>query len=268
MNTSESRRLSPEACLTHLFALNSFDAATIYRVSVAAAPLASWVKANVKFAMVLEKIQPLTAELARAESTLKKSQNRLDACEAELAEIDEKVAALKADFSAKTREAETLRAGLETAQATLEGAQRLLGQLGGEQGRWQEQADFLQGQISTLPCFMLLCAGFVVYLSKSSETVREEMLNNWVELVSNIAKVEDFSLRKMLSTESGLLVWKSWGLPADKLSQENSIVVSNLGAEKVPFVIDPAEISVAWLKKYLEGESKTGMEVVASGDPR
>ncbi|GMH82520.1 hypothetical protein TrST_g11065 [Triparma strigata] len=247
---------------------NSFDAATIYRTSVAAAPLASWCKANVKFAMVLEKIQPLTNELAKAEQTLKKSQNRLDSCEAELAEIDEKVAALKADFGAKTREAETLRFGLETAQQTLEGAQRLLGQLGGEQGRWQNQADFLQGQISTLPSYMLLCAGFVVYLSKSSETVRENMLNGWVDIMSGIAKIDDFNLRKMLSTESGLLVWKSWGLPADKLSQENGIVVSNLRPEKVPFIIDPAEVSTAWLKQYLGKESKTGMEVVASGDPR
>ena len=248
---------------------NSFDAATIYRVSVAAAPLASWVKANIKYAMVLEKIQPLTAELARAESTLKKSQKRLEACEAELAEIDEKVAALKADFGAKTREAETLRVGLETAQVTLESAQKLLGQLGGEQGRWQKQADLLQGQIATLPFYMLLCSGFVIYLSKSSETVRENMLDSWVDMIGALgADVKDFGIRRMLSTESGLLIWKGWGLPADKLSQENGIVFSSLPAEKVPFIIDPAEVSVAWLKKYLLEQSKAGMEVVASGDPR
>ena len=56
----------------------------------------------------------------------------------------------------KTREAETLRHGLETAETSLEGAQKLLGQLGGEQGRWQTQADFLRNQIATLPYYMLL----------------------------------------------------------------------------------------------------------------
>jgi dynein heavy chain 2 len=219
--------------------------------------------------MVLEKIEPLLRELSKAESTLKKSQSKLDACEAELAEIDDKVSALKADFGAKTREAETLRVGLETAKTTLESAQKLLGQLGGEQGRWQGQADFLQGQISTLPFYMLLCSGFVVYLSKSSETVRESMLNSWIEIVGGIgANVDDFNIRKLLSSESGLLIWKGWGLPADKLSQENGIVFSNLPVEKVPFIVDPAEVSVRWLKKYLLEESKTGMQVVASGDPR
>ena len=247
---------------------NSFDAATIYRTSVAAAPLAAWVKANIKYSLVLEKIQPLTMELTRAESTLKKSQKRLDECEAELAVIDEKVASLKADFGARTREAEKLRSGLENAQLTLEGAQKLLGQLGGEQGRWQAQADFLSGQISSLPIYMLLCSGFVVYLSKSSENVREKMLNLWLETVSTVSKIAEFNFRSMLSSESELLVWKQWGLPSDKLSQENGIVVCNLGIEKVPFIIDPAEVSTAWLKKFLGGQSKTGMEVVASGDPR
>jgi dynein heavy chain 2 len=247
---------------------NSFDAATIMRTSVAAAPLAAWVKANFRYSGVLEKIKPLTDELNKAEQVLKKSQKRLDDCEAELAQIDEKVAELKADFGARTREAETLRFGLETAQLTLEGAQKLLGQLGGEQGRWQTQADFLTSQIASLPVYMLLCSGFVVYLSKSSENVREKMISNWLDTVSSVNKIAEFNFRAMLSSESELLVWKQWGLPSDKLSQENGIVVSNLGVEKVPFIIDPAEVSTAWLKKFLGGQSKTGMEVVASGDPR
>jgi dynein heavy chain 2 len=42
---------------------NSFIYATIYNVSRATAPLASWVKANVKYSEVLLKIEPLTSEL-------------------------------------------------------------------------------------------------------------------------------------------------------------------------------------------------------------
>lgn len=38
---------------------SSFEHAVIYRVSVAAAPMAAWVKANLKFSIVLEKIAPL-----------------------------------------------------------------------------------------------------------------------------------------------------------------------------------------------------------------
>lgn len=41
---------------------DSFDPKVAKRASVAAAPLAAWVKANIKYAMVLEKIRPLEKE--------------------------------------------------------------------------------------------------------------------------------------------------------------------------------------------------------------
>lgn len=64
----------------------------------------------------------------------------------------------------RTREAETLRAGLERAQGILTKAQRLVSQLGGEQQRWQDQAMSLSDALSTLPLKMLLAAGFATYL--------------------------------------------------------------------------------------------------------
>lgn len=64
----------------------------------------------------------------------------------------------------RTREAETLRAGLERAQGILTKAQRLVSQLGGEQERWQDQAMSLSDALSTLPLKMLLAAGFATYL--------------------------------------------------------------------------------------------------------
>ena len=42
---------------------NSFEHAVIYRVSVAAAPLAAWVKANLEYSSVLHKIAPLEQAL-------------------------------------------------------------------------------------------------------------------------------------------------------------------------------------------------------------
>ncbi|CAM9543728.1 unnamed protein product, partial [Phaeothamnion confervicola] len=73
----------------------SFDHATIYRVSVAAAPMAAWVKAQIRYSTVLEKIQPLEEELREAVGVLDKSQQRLSQCEDELAVIDKRVADLK-----------------------------------------------------------------------------------------------------------------------------------------------------------------------------
>mmetsp|Transcript_8125 Transcript_8125/g.10764 ORF Transcript_8125/g.10764 Transcript_8125/m.10764 type:complete len:2280 (+) Transcript_8125:2-6841(+) len=242
----------------------SFEEANIKRVSVAAAPLAAWSKAQIRYSMVLEKINPLEQELEEAKSTLVKAKQRLEQCESELKEIDDRVAQMKVEFGEHTRKAETLRAQLETAQDTLDKAQHLLGQLSGEQTRWSEQSKALQFDLNTLPKQMLLAAGFQTYLVKAPESVREEVVSSWCELTG----LKGFSFKKLMSTESQLLIWKSKGLPADDLSQENALVIANSDNNSVPFVIDPANAATAWLKSFLGEDKQSPLETVTSQDPR
>lgn len=56
---ADSRQAVERLIATHS---ESFDAKAARRASVAAAPLASWVVANVKFSKVVEKIRPLERE--------------------------------------------------------------------------------------------------------------------------------------------------------------------------------------------------------------
>ena len=56
-------------------------------------------KANIKYSLVLEKIEPLTRELSAAEEELERCQRRLQSCEQEIAEIDTKVSKLKQEFA-------------------------------------------------------------------------------------------------------------------------------------------------------------------------
>ena len=62
----DARRINPEtrAAVNALLDKNkkSFDPAAAKRASQAALPLATWVKASVKFSEVLERIQPLETE--------------------------------------------------------------------------------------------------------------------------------------------------------------------------------------------------------------
>lgn len=48
--------------------------AVIYRASVAAAPMAAWVVANLKYSKVLEKVAPLENELDQLSASLNQSQ--------------------------------------------------------------------------------------------------------------------------------------------------------------------------------------------------
>jgi dynein heavy chain 2, cytosolic len=241
----------------------SFDAAAIQRVSVAAAPLAAWVKANIRYSIVLEKIEPLEQELQEEISNLEKAQKRLKICEDELNDLDDRVAALKADFANRTTEAERLKRNLQIAGSTLDKAEGLIGQLGGEQKRWKSQAKQLRGDIAKIPLRMLLAAGFTTYLAKASEDIRSTLLGEWATITS----IDNFSFRRALSTESELLQWKSMGLPADELSQENGLVIVN-SPDRVPFIIDPASSCTDWLKSVLSKDKQRPLEVVTSHDNR
>lgn len=97
----------------------SFDDASIQRVSVAAAPMAAWVKAQIRYSLVIEKIEPLQSELQEEQAKLEMSQRRLEKCEDELKEIDTRVASLKKEFSARTSEAERLKNNLSLAGSTV-----------------------------------------------------------------------------------------------------------------------------------------------------
>ena len=77
----------------------SFEQSVITKVSRAAAPLAAWVKANVKYSEVLLKIEPLTKELDGLLSKLRKSQQRVGECQKQLDELDKSVQSLNQNFA-------------------------------------------------------------------------------------------------------------------------------------------------------------------------
>ncbi|KAJ3022561.1 Cytoplasmic dynein 2 heavy chain 1 [Thoreauomyces humboldtii] len=224
---------------------DSFEEATIKRVSVAAAPLATWVKANLQYSSILEKISPLEADLARLTKSLDSSRERVTNLGRELALVDAKVAALKDDFGGRTREAETLRANLEKATETIQVAQGLLGKLSGEGKRWAAQAQEIKGSLENLAKKSLLAAAFITYLAPAPEDRRRACAAEWQERLD----VQEFSFRSVMSTESEQLVWKAEGLPADALSNENAVMILNGGT--TPLIIDPSGQAVNWLKTHL-----------------
>ncbi|RKO94668.1 hypothetical protein BDK51DRAFT_21975 [Blyttiomyces helicus] len=223
----------------------SFDEATIKRASVAAAPLAMWVRANLQYSSVLERIGPLEADLARLTKSLDSSRERVQKLKKELAVVDQRVAGLRDDFGGKTREAETLRSNLEKATATIKAATGLLEKLSGEGKRWATQVKGITESLTSLPKNALLASAFITYLSGASEDVRLQLTNGW----RKFAELADFDFRKVMSTESEQLVWKSQGLPSDVLSNENAIVILN--GHTTPLIVDPSGQAIAWLKIHL-----------------
>ncbi|KAG2486208.1 hypothetical protein HYH03_015170 [Edaphochlamys debaryana] len=241
---------------------NSFEDAVIRRVSVAAAPMAQWFKANLEFSKVLQKVAPLEAELSKLAASLEESQKLIKQYEEELVQLDGAVSKLKAEFSKKTSEAESLKMSVDKAEATLSSARQLLDGLRGEKVRWESTVGTLGEQLKELPLSSLLAAAFITYLPSHPEEHRGKVLKDW----SAYLKVSDFDVCRFLSSESEMLKWKSEGLPADGLSAQNAVVILN-STSRSPLIIDPSTQASEWLKNHLKIKG-ANLEVTTMADQR
>ncbi|ENN78558.1 hypothetical protein YQE_04975, partial [Dendroctonus ponderosae] len=118
---------------------DSFDQKFAKRASVAAAPLAAWVDANVKYSRVLDKIRPLEREQNKLKQNLDNAETQLVELNANLSDVDATVAKLKEQLSQFTKEAAEIEIGLNDVNRTLASAENLVYKLEDEYQRWQEQ---------------------------------------------------------------------------------------------------------------------------------
>ncbi|XP_029026743.1 cytoplasmic dynein 2 heavy chain 1 isoform X2 [Betta splendens] len=255
--TFEARNITPEIRQSVEELLNrnkaSFDPKNAKRASAAAAPLAAWVKANVQYSHVLERIEPLEREQAGLLENLRKTESRKNKLENQLNSVGAKVNELKEKFQCHTTEAAKLEAEVTKAQDTINAAQQLISQLDGEHTRWNTQMSEIKNELDTLPMRAMLAAAFITYLSAASEDRRRHSLETWMAQ----SGLQKFDLRSFLCSESEQLIWKSQGLPSDDLSMENALVILqinalNLRSVACPFLIDPSSRATEWLCTHLK----------------
>ena len=267
----DARRITPEIRekVQNLLERNkaSFDPANAKRASLAAAPLAAWVKANIKYSFVLEKIEPLESEQNGLQKSLEKSEEKLKRLMSFLTKIDQKVKEMRARFEALTTEAAKLKIEVEKETEIIAAAENLVGKLEGEHRRWSGQVGELAEELEQLPKRAVLAAGFVTYLSQAPEDQRRSALADWTKFVGLEEAGREgeggggFDLRRFLGSESQQLLWKGEGLPSDDLSMENALVI--LQSEQCPFLVDPSQRATEWLKNHLK---EARLEVINQQD--
>lgn len=240
---------------------NSFDPAVAKRASGAAAPLASWVLANVKFSYVLEKVKPLEAEQAKLQRNLRMAEDQIGNLSTGLDEVDQQVAVLKERLNKFTKEAAEVEIHLNKTKETITAADSLVEGLEGEFTRWNQEVESMTEDLERVPQFSLLGSAFLVYLSNAPENERKRSMGMWQEMLG----INKFDLNHFLSSERDILQWRSEGLPSDNLSVENAMCI--LQSILSPYLIDPSSRAAEWLKVNL-GSNEAPIEVATQADER
>ncbi|KAI4463438.1 dynein heavy chain family protein [Holotrichia oblita] len=241
---------------------DSFDPKSSKRASVAAAPLAAWVTANVRYSHVMDKIKPLTKEQNRLQRNLEAAKLQLGELSSGLTNVDATVSKLKEQLSTYTKEAAEIEIHLGMAQETLQAAERLVDKLNDEYSRWQKQLSELSEEIKSLPNYCLLAAAFVSYLSGEPEDTRINLLQTWNNILGQDT-MSKFSLEEFLSSERENLQWQSEGLASDQLSIQNAIIMLN--SDVIPLVIDPTSVAFDWIKQHYKNKT---LESINENSPK
>lgn len=176
-------RINPENCdaVEKLLAnkSDSFEMKNAKRASAAAAPLAAWVKASVRYSRVIQSIKPLEREQKELQKNLEMAEGEMNSLMTGLDDVDNRVKQLSDKLNAYTQEAAVLELKLEEARNTLHAAEVLVQQLSSEYHSWSMQLDEYKTSHKTLDTKSLLIAIALNYFSNMSLEQRRYVILNY-----------------------------------------------------------------------------------------
>lgn len=223
--------------------------------SAAAAGIARWVHAMVKYDRVARTVAPKRAALKEAQQTLAVAQSELAEKQASLKEVMDKLSALEVSLKAAEDKKHALDTQVKDCEAKLRRADALIKGLGGEKTRWTEMSKELSSTYENVTGDIVLSAGVIAYLGAFTASYREEAIIQWSNLLRSkkITCSEGFTLNNTLGNAVQIRSWVINKLPNDSFSIENAIMLFK--SSRWPLMIDPQGQANKWVKKMEEHNS-------------
>jgi len=225
-----------------------FQPDTVEKVSKAAKSLCLWVRAMDKYSRVSKTVEPKRQRLKAAEKKRAEMTRILSAKQAELAEQQARVQALQDKLTATMNKRDELQSQSDETVARLQRAEELISGLGGEKVRWQAELQQLDKDRHNLVGNSLVAAAVLSYSGPFTAGYRDRLVETWVTKSTALAIPVDphFSLERIVSDPVEVREWALQGLPSDKLSVENGIIMTR--GRRWPLLIDPQTQANRWIR--------------------
>ena len=175
------------------------------------------------------------------------------------------IAGLQANYSASQRKLEDLTRQKEKIEVQLGRAEKLVVGLHGESLRWAKTVKVLEVDLVNLIGNIVLAAGYISYVGTFTVKYRDSLLKEWMTFCKEkkIPFSLDFTVERVLGDPVQIRDWNINGLPADNLSVENGIIVTQ--AKRWPLMIDPQSQGNKWIKNM---EKDNNMQVIKLSYPK
>jgi len=212
----------------------------INRANQACGPLVKWAIAQLEYAEMLNKVDPLRQELRALEeaAVVKKSEA---ARMAELiSTLEASINRYKEEYATLISQAEAIKTTLKQVQDKVNRSMGLLQSLGIEKDRWGITSDNFKLQMTTLIGDVFLSSAFLSYGGYFDQQHRNSLFGTWSShlAAAGIAYRADLARTEFLSDPDERLGWQTRSLPSDDLCTENAIMLKRFN--RYPLIIDPS----------------------------
>ncbi|XP_069493861.1 cytoplasmic dynein 1 heavy chain 1 [Ambystoma mexicanum] len=218
----------------------SYNYELVNRASLACGPMVKWAIAQLNYADMLKRVEPLRNELQKLEDDAKDNQAKADEVEQMIRDLESSIARYKEEYAVLISEAQAIKADLAAVEAKVNRSTALLKSLSAERERWEKTSETFKNQMSTIAGDCLLSASFIAYAGYFDQQMRQNLFTTWSHHLqqANIQFRTDIARTEYLSNADERLRWQASSLPADDLCTENAIMLKRFN--RYPLIIDPS----------------------------
>ncbi|KAK3755600.1 hypothetical protein QZH41_017589, partial [Actinostola sp. cb2023] len=210
------------------------------RASQACGPLVKWAIAQVQYADMLGRVEPLRNELRKLEMDAQSTRIKSDEISHVITELERSISRYKEEYAALISQAQAIKTDLATVEAKVSRSTALLRSLSVERQRWETGSNAFQSQMGTIIGDVLLLSAFLAYGGYFDQQYRQNLFSTWAHHLqqASIQYRPDIARVEYLSTADDRLKWQANSLPADDLCTENAIMLQRFN--RYPLIIDPS----------------------------
>ena len=244
--------------LKPLLAEDWFNKDVMMGKSQAAGFMCGWVVNIVQYNTIFKKVKPLKDAADAAQAMAEEKQAELAIVIENVRQINEKVAELQKQLDEAVLAKQAVEDEAQSLQDQLGLANRLTGGLADENKRWGENVLTLKDERTTMIGNALLASAFVSYIGPFNYIFRARLWKDeWIPDITEktIPITVGIDPLEVLANAADQAVWKTEGLPADRVSLENAAVV--VSCNRYPLIIDPQLQGQKWIR------GREGTEMVA-----
>ena len=212
----------------------------INRANQACGPLVKWAIAQLEYAEMLNKVDPLRQELKALEDAAVVKKQEASRMSELIKTLEASINRYKEEYAALISQAEAIKTTLKQVQGKVNRSMGLLQSLGIEKDRWGLTSDNFKLQMTTLIGDVFLSSAFLSYGGYFDQQYRNSLFTTWSHhlAAAGIAFRSDLARTEFLSDPDERLGWQTKSLPSDDLCTENAIMLKRFN--RYPLIIDPS----------------------------